>query len=79
MLSDKIKDLKKIMDYSEYGGAPILGVRGAVIKIHGSSQADAVKNAILKSIPYVENNVVGIITEAIEKQKQEVPSESEQI
>ncbi|MBR5228323.1 MAG: phosphate acyltransferase PlsX, partial [Firmicutes bacterium] len=76
MLSSQIKDLKKVMDYSEYGGAPILGVRGAVIKIHGSSKANAVKSAIIKSIPYVENNVVGIISEAVEKR--EVPAENEQ-
>ena len=77
MLSGQIKDLKKIMDYSEYGGAPILGVRGAVIKIHGSSKANAVKSAIIKSIPYVQHNVVNVIKEAVEKQ--EVPAEIEQI
>ena len=77
MLSGQIKDLKKIMDYSEYGGAPILGVRGAVIKIHGSSKANAVKSAIIKSIPYVQHDVVNVIKEAVEKQ--EVPAEIEQI
>ncbi len=65
------------MDYSEYGGAPILGVRGAVIKVHGSSKANAVKSAIIKSIPYVQYDVVSIIKEAVEKQ--EVPTEIEQI
>ncbi|MGH9481036.1 MAG: phosphate acyltransferase PlsX [Terriglobales bacterium] len=37
---------KKRLDYSEYGGAPLLGVRGAVIICHGRSNAKAVKNAI---------------------------------
>lgn len=65
MLSGQLKELKKAFDYSEYGGAPILGVRGPVIKIHGSSGANAVKNAIIKGIPYVENNVVGIIRDSV--------------
>ena len=65
MLSGQLKELKKAFDYSEYGGAPILGVRGPVIKIHGSSGANAVKNAIIKGIPYVENNGVGIIRDSV--------------
>ncbi len=65
ILYGKLKDLKKELDYSEYGGAPILGVRGAVVKMHGSSEAKAVKNAILKAIPYIQNNVVDIIHDEI--------------
>ena len=38
--------LKKTMDPSEYGGAFILGVKGAVVKAHGNSNALAIKNAI---------------------------------
>lgn len=34
------------MDYSEFGGAPLLGVNGVVIKAHGSSDAKAIRNAI---------------------------------
>lgn len=61
ILWGKLKELKKELDYSEYGGAPILGVKGAVIKMHGSSEAKGVKNAILRARPYIENNVVDII------------------
>ncbi|HEX2597279.1 MAG TPA: phosphate acyltransferase PlsX, partial [Terriglobales bacterium] len=39
-------DFKKRLDYSEYGGAPLLGVKGACIITHGSSNANAIKNAI---------------------------------
>jgi glycerol-3-phosphate acyltransferase PlsX len=39
-------DLKKKLDYSEYGGAPLLGVRGVTIIGHGRSNANAIKNAI---------------------------------
>lgn len=65
MLQNKLGELKAEFDYSEYGGAPILGVKGPIIKIHGSSKAKAVKNAILKCIPYVEENVVKRIEDAI--------------
>ncbi|WP_130864122.1 phosphate acyltransferase PlsX [Bacilliculturomica massiliensis] len=65
LLSGKLSEMKQEFDYSSYGGAPILGVKGALIKIHGSSNADAVKNGILKAIPYVENKVVQIIQESV--------------
>lgn len=65
LLSGKLKELKKEFDYSEYGGAPILGVKGALIKMHGSSNANAVKNAIVKSIPFASNQVVQTIQNAV--------------
>lgn len=65
LLAGKMKSLKSEFDYSTYGGAPILGVKGALIKIHGSSNATAVKNGILKAIPYAEGNVVQVIEEAV--------------
>ena len=40
------KGLKKTIDYTEYGGAPLLGVRGVCVIGHGRSNANAVKNAI---------------------------------
>lgn len=65
LLVNKFAELKNEFDYSEYGGAPILGVKGAIVKMHGSSNAKAVKNTILKGIPYVENNVVQIIQNSV--------------
>lgn len=66
LLAGKVKEIKDEFDYSEYGGAPILGVNGHVLKIHGSSGATAVRNAIIKGIPYAQENVVGRITSAME-------------
>ncbi|MBE6031977.1 MAG: phosphate acyltransferase PlsX [Clostridiales bacterium] len=65
LLLPQIRELKKMFDYSEYGGAPILGVKGALIKMHGSYKANGVKNTILKAIPYAENNVVASIEESV--------------
>ncbi|MBA3522901.1 MAG: phosphate acyltransferase PlsX [Gemmatimonadales bacterium] len=41
-----ISRLVRLLDYSEYGGAPLLGIRGVSIICHGSSSANAIKNAI---------------------------------
>lgn len=65
LLSKKLRSLKEEFDYTEYGGAPILGVKGPVVKMHGSSNANAAKNSILKAIPFAEENVVGIISESV--------------
>lgn len=62
---NKLKEIKKEFDYSEEGGAPILGLKGPVLKIHGSSKANAVYNAILKAVPYVEQDVTALIENAI--------------
>jgi glycerol-3-phosphate acyltransferase PlsX len=61
ILRDKIKELKTEFDYSSYGGAPILGVEGPVVKMHGSSNPVGVKNSILKALPFAKEDVVGII------------------
>lgn len=65
LLSGKLKELKSEFDYSEYGGAPILGVKGPLVKMHGSSSANAVKNTIIKGIPYAANNVVQTIQNSV--------------
>lgn len=65
LLKDNLKGLKSEFDYSEYGGAPILGVKGPIVKMHGSSNANAVKNTILKGIPYAEQNVVQTILDSV--------------
>lgn len=62
---NKLKEIKKEFDYSEEGGAPILGLKDPVLKIHGSSKANAVYNAILKAVPYVEQDVTALIENAI--------------
>lgn len=75
LLSGKLKEIKAEFDYSEYGGAPILGVKGAMVKMHGSSSANAVKNTILKGIPFMENNVVQIIQDSVLELEEVIISE----
>jgi glycerol-3-phosphate acyltransferase PlsX len=50
-------DLKRRMDYSEYGGAPMLGVKGGCIVCHGRSNAKAIKNAIRVARDFALNRV----------------------
>ena len=53
---------KKRMDYTEYGGAPLLGINGGIIKAHGSSDAKAIKMAILQAREYLVGNVTETIS-----------------
>lgn len=57
--------VKKRMDYNAVGGAPLLGVNGAVVKAHGSSGAEAIENAIRQARRMLEGDVVGKITEGL--------------
>lgn len=57
------KNLKKQVDYAEYGGAPLLGVNGCAIVSHGSSNAKAIKNAIYQAISFSKSNVNQTIEE----------------
>jgi glycerol-3-phosphate acyltransferase PlsX len=50
----EMKELFRILDYSEYGGAPLLGVKGVTIICHGASPANAIKNAVRVAVQSVE-------------------------
>jgi glycerol-3-phosphate acyltransferase PlsX len=54
---DAFRELKKRVDYSEYGGAPLLGVKGVNIICHGRSNANAIKNAIRVAAEFAHGRV----------------------
>jgi len=58
LLKSSLKNLKKQMDYSEVGGAPLLGINGAFIKAHGSSDAKAIMNAVRQARLFLVNGVL---------------------
>ena len=62
--------LKSKFNASEYGGSPFLGLSKPVIKAHGSSDAYAVKNAILQAVAYVEKDVTARIAAGIAQEQQ---------
>ncbi len=63
LLKPQLNEMKKLMDYREYGGAPLLGTRMPVVKAHGSSDALAFKNGIRQLISFIENDVIKTISE----------------
>jgi phosphate acyltransferase len=58
-------DFKKRLDYSEYGGAPLLGIKGVCIVSHGSSNSNAIKNAIRVAMEYANSKLNHTIEERI--------------
>lgn len=67
VLKKDLYSLKSMMDSSEVGGAPLLGVKKPVIKAHGSSDAKAIKNAVRQAVTFYQNNVIGKIEENLAK------------
>ena len=59
--------VKKAMDYTEVGGAPLLGVNGVVVKAHGSSNAHAIACAVRQAVMMKQKDVPGVIREGIRK------------
>ena len=55
----------KKFDTKEYGGAPMLGLKGLVVKTHGSSEAVEIKNSILQCITFKEQEINEKIKEKI--------------
>jgi len=66
LLKPKLDEFKKKVDYSETGGAPLLGVNGVVIIAHGSSSPKAIKNAINRAQELSEKNINAHIQQGIE-------------
>ena len=64
-VKDGLHDFKKTMDYTEFGGAPLMGIKMPVIKAHGSSNAKAIKNAIRQAKQCAEQNITGLIAENV--------------
>ncbi len=57
LLKPAFKDLKKNLDYAEYGGAPLLGINGVSIICHGGSSPKAFKNAVRMAKTMIEKNL----------------------
>lgn len=60
-------DFRKRVDYSEYGGAPLLGVKGVSIICHGRSNANAIKNAIRVAAEFAEGRINERIEEELDR------------
>ncbi|MBK5251171.1 MAG: phosphate acyltransferase PlsX [Peptostreptococcaceae bacterium] len=67
LLRDAFEKIKKEMDYTEYGGAPLLGLKRPIVKAHGSSNAKAIKNALVYAEIYAKSKVIESIEEKVSK------------
>ncbi|WP_042456295.1 phosphate acyltransferase PlsX [Neobacillus dielmonensis] len=67
VLKPEFGSLKSKLDYSEYGGASLFGLKAPVIKAHGSSDAQAIYSAIKQTREMVENDVIGLIKQTVEE------------
>jgi glycerol-3-phosphate acyltransferase PlsX len=67
MIKPAIRNFKKRTDYSEYGGAPLIGINGTSIISHGRSSARAIRNAIRFAAEIASKHVPEIIAETLSK------------
>ena len=65
LIKPAIKQTLKSFDASQYGGAPLLGLNGLVVKTHGSAKAIDVKNSILQCVTFKQQDINGKIKEHI--------------
>ncbi len=63
-------DFKKRLDYSEYGGAPLLGLKGVCIVSHGSSNSNAIKNAVRVATEFANSQLNDVIQDRIAAQQE---------
>ena len=66
MLKSGLRRLKRLTDWKAYGGAPVLGLNGVVIKAHGRSEARAIRNALKVAAKAVEGNLTERIRDGVE-------------
>lgn len=80
-MKKQLSAMKKQFDASEYGGAPLLGISKPVIKAHGSSDAKAIKNAVLQTIAFLSTGmnreIARMAAELDLKQREKKIAESE--
>lgn len=70
LLKPAFKQIGGRLDYTEYGGAPLLGINGVCIIAHGSSNAKAIKNGIRVAMEAVQTDLPGVIAERVQSRTQ---------
>ena len=77
LIAGPLRNLKRRIDYAEFGGAPLLGVNGITMICHGRSSAKAIKNAIKRAKGMAEGRVHELIQRDIEESLSRPPVELE--
>ena len=71
LVKPALKKTLKSFDASQYGGAPLLGLNGLVVKSHGSSKAIEIKNSIIQCVQFRQQDINGKIKEKIALKKED--------
>ncbi len=69
-LKSGLRRMKSLLDYTEYGGAPLLGLNGICIKAHGSSNAKAIENAVRQARNFVRFDLIQLIKREVQKESE---------
>ena len=72
LVKPALKETLKAFDASQYGGAPMLGLKGLVVKNHGSSKSTEVCNSIIQCVTFKEQKINEKIKECLDSQAQEI-------
>ena len=76
LVKGDLAELKKLLDPSEVGGTPFLGISRPVIKAHGSSDAKAICNAVLRAKEYAESGFIADVERDVALMKVERTAEN---
>lgn len=71
LIKDALKNTMKDFDASQYGGAPLLGLNGLVVKTHGNAKAAEVKNTLIQCITFNEQQITEKIRKSIIEETEE--------
>ena len=72
LIKPALKSTLKSFDASQYGGAPLLGLKGLVVKTHGSSKANEVKNSIIQCIAFKEQAISEKIGQCLSQKEEDI-------
>lgn len=72
LIKPALKFTLKSFDVSQYGGAPLLGLKGLVVKTHGSSKANEVKNSIIQCIAFKEQAISEKIGQCLSPKEEDI-------
>ena len=72
LIKPALKSTLKSFDASQYGGAPLLGLKGLVVKTHGSSKANEVKNSIIQCIAFKEQAISEKIGQCLAPREEDI-------
>ena len=71
LVKPALKETMKAFDASQYGGAPLLGLKGLVVKAHGNSKSVEVCNSILQCVTFKEQQINEKIKESLQPNKEQ--------